>query len=145
MSQAVANKVVGDDVLLKVKHLATGKLLAGQQGASISRSASEIDVSTKGTNWAEKLAGQLSWSISCDGLLVVDDEAYDYLEEAFHNRQMVEIYVEYPSGKKYEGLAIITTADLDAPFSDACSYSFEFGGTGELTPVKPQVEDELSK
>ena len=136
----VANKVVGDDVLLKVKDLETGKILAGQQGASISRSASEIDVSTKGTNWAEKLAGQLSWSISCDGLLVADDEAYGYLENAFHNRQLVEIYVEYPNGKKYEGLAIITTADLDAPFGDACSYSFEFGGTGELTPVKAEME-----
>ena len=54
--------------------------------------------------------------------------------------QLVEIYVEYPNGKKYEGLAIITTADLDAPFGDACSYSFEFGGTGELTPVKPEME-----
>lgn len=144
MSQAVANKVVGDDVLLKVKALDTGKLLAGQQGASISRSASEIDVSTKGTNWAEKLAGQLSWSISCDGLLVVDDEAYDYLEEAFHNRQMVEVYVEYPNGKKYEGMCHILTADLDAPFGDACSYTFEFGGTGELKPIKP-TQDELSK
>ena len=140
MSKAVANKVVGDDVLLKVKSLEDGKILAGQQGASISRSASEIDVSTKGTNWAEKLAGQLSWSISCDGLLVADDEAYDYLENAFHNRQMVEIFLEYPNGKKYEGLAIITTADLDAPFGDACSYSFEFGGTGELTPVKAEME-----
>lgn len=137
----VANKVVGDDVLLKVKSLEDGKILAGQQGASISRSASEIDVSTKGTNWAEKLAGQLSWSISCDGLLVADDEAYNYLEDAFHNRQLVEIYVEYPNGKKYEGLAIITTADLDAPFGDACSYSFEFGGTGELTPVKAEMEE----
>ena len=136
----VANKVVGDDVLLKVKSLEDGKILAGQQGASISRSASEVDVSTKGTNWAEKLAGQLSWSISCDGLLVADDEAYNYLEDAFHNRQLVEIYVEYPNGKKYEGLAIITTADLDAPFGDACSYSFEFGGTGELTPVKAEME-----
>lgn len=136
----VANKVVGDDVLLKVKSLEDGKILAGQQGASISRSASEVDVSTKGTNWAEKLAGQLSWSISCDGLLVADDEAYNYLEDAFHNRQLVEIYVEYPNGKKYEGLAIITTADLDAPFGDACSYSFEFGGTGELTPVKSEME-----
>ena len=137
----VANKVVGDDVLLKVKSLEDGKILAGQQGASISRSASEVDVSTKGTNWAEKLAGQLSWSISCDGLLVADDEAYNYLEDAFHNRQLVEIYVEYPNGKKYEGLAIITTADLDAPFGDACSYSFEFGGTGELTPVKAEMEE----
>ena len=136
----VANKVVGDDVLLKVKSLEDGKILAGQQGASISRSASEVDVSTKGTNWAEKLAGQLSWSISCDGLLVADDEAYNYLEDAFHNRQLVEIYVEYPNGKKYEGLAIITTADLDAPFGDACSYSFEFGGTGELTPIKSEME-----
>ena len=136
----VANKVVGDDVLLKVKSLEDGKILAGQQGASISRSASEVDVSTKGTNWAEKLAGQLSWSISCDGLLVADDEAYNYLEDAFHNRQLVEIYVEYPNKKKYEGLAIITTADLDAPFGDACSYSFEFGGTGELTPVKAEME-----
>ena len=137
----VANKVVGDDVLLKVKSLEDGKILAGQQGASISRSASEVDVSTKGTNWAEKLAGQLSWSISCDGLLVADDEAYNYLEDAFHNRQLVEIYVEYPNKKKYEGLAIITTADLDAPFGDACSYSFEFGGTGELTPVKAEMEE----
>lgn len=137
----VANKIVGDDVLLKVKDLASGKVLAGQQGASISRSASEIDVSTKGTNWAEKLPGQLSWSISCDGLLVADDEAYAILEEAFHNRQRVEIYVEYPNGLKYEGLAIITTADLDAPFGDACSYSFEFGGTGELKPIR-SVEEE---
>ena len=141
----IGKKVVGDDVLLKVKDLASGRILAGQQNASISRSASEIDVSTKGTNWAEKLPGQLSFSISADGLLVLDDEAYDLLEDAFHTRRAVEIYVEYPNCLKYEGMAIITAADLDMPFGDAVSYSFEFGGTGELKRIKPETEDQLSK
>lgn len=134
---AVGQKITGMKVKLFVKDTLTGKVLAGQQGASLSRSAESIDATSKDSEgyWNESLQGFKSWSIDCDGAFVTDDEAYAILETAYLNSENVEIYLEMPSGKKYEGAATITDNSLDFPYDDLVTYSLSFQGSGELKIV----------
>ena len=110
-----------------------GKVLGGQRGASLSRSAGTIDVTTKDSNeWREQESGIKEWSLTADGLLVEDDEAYGLLEEAYLNGTKVQVALETPGGNKYHGDAIITDFPLDVPYDDAVTYSLTFNGTGPL-------------
>ena len=51
-------KIAGVDVLLKVKKGSSFVALGGQKGASLSRSATTIDVSDKNSRgWSESIVG----------------------------------------------------------------------------------------
>lgn len=127
----------GLDVLIKVnvgtedspEYVAVG----AQRGASMSRSAETLDKTSKDSDgWQESLAGLKSWTISTDGLLILDDEGYTALEDAYMMSENVLVQFSTKSGTMYEGEAIITTIDLDAPYDDLTTYTAEFQGTGEL-------------
>lgn len=127
----------GLDVLIKVnvgtaespEYIAVG----AQRGASLSRSAETLDKTSKDSDgWQESLAGLKSWSISTDGLLILDDEGYEALENAYMMSENVLIQFSTKSGAMFEGDAIITAIDLDAPYDDLISYTAEFQGSGAL-------------
>ena len=122
-------KIKGIDVLVKVGANAIG----GQRGATLNRSGEAIDATTKDSaGWKENLAGLKEWSVDCDGLLVVDDTAYDALETAFMASEAVTIEIAMPSGKKYSGSALVTDFPIEAPYDDSVTYSVSFIGTGAL-------------
>lgn len=127
----------GLDVLIKVnvgtaespEYVAVG----AQRGASLGMSSETLDKTSKDSEgWQESLSGLKSWSISTDGLLILDDEGYMALEDAYMTSENVLVQFSTKSGAMYEGDAIITTIDLDAPYDDLSSYSAEFQGSGEL-------------
>lgn len=127
----------GLDVLIKVnvgtedtpEYVAVG----AQRGASLSRSAETLDKTSKDSDgWQESLAGLKSWSISTDGLLILDDEGYEALENAYMMSENVLVQFSTKSGAMFEGDAIITAIDLDAPYDDLISYTAEFQGSGAL-------------
>ena len=127
----------GLDVLIKVnvgtaespEYVAVG----AQRGASLSRSAETLDKTSKDSDgWQESLAGLKSWSISTDGLLILDDEGYEALENAYMMNENVLVQFSTKSGAMFEGDAIITAIDLDAPYDDLISYTAEFQGSGAL-------------
>ena len=127
----------GLDVLIKVnvgtseapEYVAVG----AQRGASLSMASETLDKTSKDSDgWQESLSGLKSWTISTDGLLILDDEGYMALEEAYMTSENVLVQFSTKSGAMYEGDAIITTIDLDAPYDDLASYSAEFQGSGEL-------------
>lgn len=126
---------------MKVKvfigEVGTGKVLAGQQGATLNRSAETIDATSKDTEgfWKESLAGFKEWSIDCDGALVESDAAYAELETAFLDSANVPVYMEFPSGTKYHGQATITDFPIEAPYDDLVKYSLSLQGSGALTKV----------
>lgn len=127
----------GLDVLIKVnvgteetpEYIAVG----AQRGASLSRSAETLDKTSKDSDgWQESLAGLKSWTISTDGLLILDDEGYEALENAYMMSENVLVQFSTKSGAMFEGDAIITAIDLDAPYDDLISYTAEFQGSGAL-------------
>lgn len=124
-----------------------GKILGGQRGATLNRSAETIDVTTKdGDYWSESVSGFRSFSIDCDGAYIQGDESLKTLNEAFENGTAIEVIVymnveiqspgpgqTYTAKEKYEGKVIVTEFSYDLPYDDLASYSMTLQGTGKLT------------
>lgn len=131
-------KVSGMKVKLYIKNVATGVVLGGQKSATLNRSAESMDATAKDSegNWKEAVAGFKEWSIDADGCFVQDDAAYELLEAAFMDSTEVECYLEFPSGTKYSGKAIVTDFPIEAPFDDLVTYSLSLQGNGALAKTE---------
>ncbi|MDA2218767.1 MULTISPECIES: phage major tail protein, TP901-1 family [unclassified Bacillus cereus group] len=130
----MTKKISGMKVKLYIEEATTGKVLAGQRNASLSRSAESIDATSKDTegNWKESLQGFKEFSIDADGAFVESDEAYAILEKAFLDSENVNVYLEFPSATKYRGNCTITDFSLDMPYDDLVTYSISLQGNGAL-------------
>ena len=108
-------------------------LIGGQQGCSINRETETAETTTKDSGvWAESEAVGLSWSIDCDGLVVVGDEGLEALENAWENLQQID--VKYGTAEKYKtGKAIITSLSCNSPSKEKSTYSVSLQGVGALT------------
>lgn len=131
----MSGKITGMKVKLYIKDAGTGKVLAGQKNATLSRSAESIDATSKDTVgfWKESLQGFKEFSIDADGAYVESDAAYQALEEAFLNSNNVDVYLEMPSGQRYEGNCTITDFSIEFPYDDLVTYSLSLQGNGALT------------
>ena len=66
----------GIDVVLYIYDIA----IEGQQQASLSRSASPIDITNKINNdWSVSIGGIKNWSIQCNGTYVKNAESFNML------------------------------------------------------------------
>lgn len=131
-------KITGISFLVKINTSTTGTptytSVGGQRSATLSLSTNEIDASDKlSDGWAENLAGLRKWSISGNGCGDDADAACAALEAAWLANKQLEVQLETPSGKKYDGLATITDLSYDAPHDDMFTYSITMSGTGALT------------
>jgi TP901-1 family phage major tail protein len=127
-------KIAGVDVLLyaSTDGGTTQNVVGGQSGATLNRETNVIEVTSKESGWAENLAGIKSWSIECEGYVVVSDAAYDSLETAWENGEEIDVEINVPSGNTYSGKAIIAEFPLEAPQDDAMTFSITLQGTGAL-------------
>ncbi|PDX99384.1 phage major tail protein, TP901-1 family [Bacillus pseudomycoides] len=130
----MASKMTGMKCKVYIEDATSGKLLAGQRNATLSRSAETVDATSKDTAgfWKESLAGFKEWSIDCDGAFIESDDAYGLLETAFINSENVVVYIELPSGTKYKGETTITDFSLEFPYDDLVTYSISLQGSGAL-------------
>ena len=122
----------GNDIRLSIGEV----LIGGQQNCSINRETETSETTTKDSGvWAESEATGLSWSVDCDGLVVVDDEGLEALEEAW--RTLAKVTVKYEKKEKYKtGQAIITSLSQNSPSKEKTTYSVSLQGVGELTKNK---------
>ena len=111
-------------------------LIGGQHGCSLYMETETSETTTKDSGvWAESEATGLSWSVDCDGLVVVGDEGLEALETAWENLQQVD--VKYGTAEKYKsGKAIITSLSSNSPSKEKTTYSVSLQGVGELTKNK---------
>lgn len=133
MAGIQTDKIRGLEILLYVG----GKEVGGQRGASLSMSADELDVTDKNTTGYKKfLVGLKEWSISCDGLVVLNEQGYDALFNAFIAGDVIEVELKKEDGSfGYKGDVVISSMDFDAQYDDALTYSCELKGAGDLTKV----------
>lgn len=112
--------------------IADGAPVAGQQGATLNRSMSPIDITNQITgSWKENLGGLMSWNISCNGMYIKDNAGLRALEQSF--LQNKEITVKILVGNiHYTGQALITNFPLNAVFNTQFKYTLSLLGTGEL-------------
>ena len=118
----------GNDIRVSIGEI----LIGGQQGCSINRETETSDTTTKDSGvWSEAEAIGLSWSVDCDGLVVVGDEGLEALETAWENLQQVD--VKYGSAERYKtGKAIITSLSSNSANKEKTTYSVSFQGVGPL-------------
>lgn len=106
----------------------------GQRGGTLSVGTDTTDTTNKdGGNWSENRPTYNNWSVSLDGLLKETDPALSQLRTEQVAGNQVLVQAEMPNGDIYEGLATITTFDIEAPHDDEVTYSIELTGSGELT------------
>lgn len=118
-----------------VRIFINGKMVAGQQNCTLDMSSSTIDCSTKSSGLYEEfeVAG-LGWSISLDGLIPLEDEAFEILEEAFLGTEIVEVHIGR-TGKYKKGSAIIESLSYNSAMKDKSKFSASLKGCGAFEVV----------
>lgn len=107
--------------------------IGGQQNCSLSMETETYDASTKDSGvWSEEEAVGVSWSVDCDGLIVVDDAGLKALFDAWKGLTTVDI--KYGTSAKYKsGKAIVESLSQNASMKEKSTWSVTFKGVGELT------------
>lgn len=110
--------------------------VGGQRGATLSESRETIDVTHKASGgYKEYEYGDGEWSISCDGVLIPDDTAYKALVDAMRQEKKVKVRWQEEGTATFEGLALVTSRDLEGPYDGEANYSMELQGSGAPTPL----------
>lgn len=110
--------------------------VAGQRGGTFNMESDTIDLASKDNfGWAYEDYGTASWSIETDGVFVEGDESHQAIIDAFLAKEAVLARWQFPSGKRYEGSAIITEFPIEAPYDDVATYSFTLQGQGQFTEI----------
>ena len=124
----------GLDILVYVGTKAVG----GQKGCTLSMEADTIDVSNKNDfGWASTIGGAKSWTVSCDGQFIADDEGQKALMSAFVAGTEVQVEMKNTAQSIYfAGKAAITSLEVDAQFDDVATMSMELQGVGALKTQK---------
>lgn len=108
--------------------------VGGQRNATLSESAETIDTTSKDSNGNyEYDYGLGGWSISFDGVYVTGEAAYAALKTAMRNKEKIKVRIQENGGSIEEGMALVTSRDLEAPYDAEATYSGELQGTGALT------------
>lgn len=140
----------GKDTLLYVEGPAasdnTGKpnwlLVGGQRNAPLKRQADTLDASHKTSGgWGADIPGKKSWSISYDGLQVLNDKGLDVLDAAYTNGLQVHIKIKYRDGTFRTGWASVTEFDDDNAHDAVATVSITLSGVGAISDVQPAASD----
>ncbi|MFD0825855.1 phage tail tube protein [Neobacillus sp. M.A.Huq-85] len=131
----------GIDVIIQVEGDTPGTFItiAGQQGAKFTEEIDTFETTSKSSDgWKEYDYAFSGWKISCDGAYVLGDAAYAKLKNAMRTKTKVKAkWSETGSkGDVETGDALVTSRELDGPYDDAVTYSFELLGTGAPTTVQ---------
>ena len=128
----------GLDILVYVGAEGQKKAIGGQKGCTLTMEADTIDVSNKNDfGWASTIGGAKSWSVSCDGQFIADDQGQQDLFDAFVAGTDVQVEMKNAAESVYfAGKAAITSLEVDAQFDDVCTLSMELQGIGALTVDK---------
>jgi len=128
--------IKGIDFILEVHNGTDFIQIGGQQGATLNRSKETIETTSKDSQgWRNRVSGLKEWGIDADGLLILNNQGYQYLENAFMNDTKLMVRVGVPSGQQYQGEVIITDFPLEAGYEDMATYSVTLEGCGALTSI----------
>ena len=124
----------GLDLLVYAGTGGSKQAIGGQKGCTLTMEADTIDISNKNDfGWASTIGGAKSWSVSCEGQFIADDQGQQALFDAFVAGTEVQIEMKNAAESVYfAGKAAITSLEVDAQFDDVCTLSMELQGVGAL-------------
>jgi TP901-1 family phage major tail protein len=130
----------GVDILVMVESDTTpGTFIAvgGQREATFKEENEPIDTTSKTSGgYLEQDYGLGNWGIEAGGVYVIGETSLKALKKAQRERKLVKLrWVETGETQAEEGMAIITSREIEAPYDGESTYSLEFTGTGMPTEV----------
>ena len=133
----------GLDILVYAQVGEELKAIGGQKNCSLSMEADTIDTSNKNDfGWASFIGGAKSWTVSCDGQFMADDEGQKALMAAFIAGTNVKVEMKNDDDSVYfAGTAAITSVEVEAAYDDVCALSLELQGVGPLAMEKVENPD----
>lgn len=127
-------------------------VVGGQKNCSLSMEADTIDTSNKNDfGWASFIGGAKSWTVSCDGQFMADDNGQKALMAAFIAGTNVQVEMKQTVTDEkgaesnpvyFAGTAAITSIEVEAAYDDVCALSLELQGVGPLAMEKVENPDE---
>lgn len=115
-------------------------LIGGQRAGTLTRKGTSIDCSDKTTGgWTSSLIGLLSWSISLDGLVKLQDAGLQALEQAFNDAAQVNLQFVYPDGTYRTGWGSISELTIDNQYNQAATLKGTIDGAGPLSNLIPLI------
>lgn len=131
-------KVKGVDILIYAntgtEAIPVWTVVGGQRGATLSEKAEPIDVTAKDSGGYQEFEyGLASWTISADGVYVESEAGYAALVNAMRQKQKIKVRWNEGGTDTYEGLALVTSRDLEGPYDGEATYSLELQGSGVPT------------
>lgn len=135
----------GVNILLQVESKVTPETyvtVAGQRNATLSEEAEAIDITSKlSGGYVENDYGLGSWSISCDGVHVLNNASMTQLRDAMRAKEKIRArWTTSGSTEVEQGFAIVSSRELEAPYDGEATYSLELTGSGKPEVVTvPQV------
>jgi TP901-1 family phage major tail protein len=132
----------GVDIVIQIESKTTPGTfvtIAGQRNATFSEEAETIDITSKSSGgYTENDYGLGSWSISGDGVYVLGNAELTSLRDAQRNKEMVKCrWVEAGATQIEEGMAVVTSREIEGPYDAEATYSIEFTGSGKPSLVTP--------
>jgi predicted secreted protein len=138
----MADKVQGKNIML-YKYEAPSETyplgrdipFACSTNCNFSVNVDQKEVTSQTSAWYREFKNDIaSWTITCDGLVTLDNYGYLFLLEQQQNRET--ILVKFVIDNGVDGLVIIsgntnlTSLSINAPYKDIGTYSVSLQGTG---------------
>lgn len=132
--------IAGKDTLLFVavtKDPTEWLLVGGQRNTPLTRKADSIDATSKDSGeYSEKIPGMLSWSMSYEGLYILNSDAYAVFDDRFSKRKLAYIRIEYPDGSFRTGWTSITQLEEDHNYNAVSTAKITLEGKGAISNVQ---------
>jgi len=149
----MASVINGTNILLYQYNTVTelGVPFAAATNCTFNVNTDQIEVTKSASNsYKEFLTTQISWSISADGFIALDDYSYLQLNAKIQNKEqiVVKFQINNDNGdgsgdlgySVFTGLANIVSLDMTGPVEGASTYSVSLQGTGAYTVSGTQVD-----
>lgn len=150
----MADKVQGKNIML-YKHYEPSETypegadipFACSTNATFSVNVDQKEVTSQSSAWYREYRNDIaSWSVTCEGLVTLDNYGYLFLLQQQQNRETIQIKFVVDNG--VDGLVIIsgscnlTSLSINGPYKDISTYSVTLQGTGAYgttgTTVTPE-------
>lgn len=108
--------------------------VGGQRGATLSETNDTFETTHKASGgYKEYEYGYGDWTISADGVYIDSDAGYQALVTALRTKAKIKVRWQEAGDDVYEGLALVTSRDLEGPYDGEATYSVELQGSGAPT------------
>lgn len=133
----MTNKVTGKNIMLYYHDTITGNDIpfACSTNCTFSVQVGQKEVTSQTSAWYREFKiDTASWTISCDGLITLDNYGYLFLLQQQQNRIIISVKFVIDNG--VDGLVIISgncnlaNLQINGPYKDVATYSVSLQGTG---------------